>query len=204
MKVQRIYLASGNQHKVRELQALADADALPIDFRTIRELGGMPEVVEDTGTFAGNARKKALAIQSLLPRGAWAMADDSGLCVDALKGGPGVESAYFAGPAADDNANLQKLVEVMKPAPKSARGAHYVCVLLVLASDGDEFVFEGRCHGTLAFEPVGTEGFGYDPLFVPAGFADTFGLLAPEIKQALSHRAQAWKKFSGWFRPQAV
>ena len=113
MKVQRIYLASGNQHKVRELQALADADALPIDFRTIRELGGMPEVVEDTGTFAGNARKKALAIQSLLPRGAWAMADDSGLCVDALKGGPGVESAYFAGPAADDNANLQKLVDTL-------------------------------------------------------------------------------------------
>ena len=204
MKVQQIYLASGNPHKVRELQALADADALPIDFRTIHELGGMPEVVEDTGTFEGNARKKARAIESLLPSGAWAMADDSGLCVDALEGGPGVESAYFAGPAGDDGANLQKLVHVMKSTSSSARGAHYVCVLLLLDSDGGEFVFEGHCHGTLAIEPQGKEGFGYDPLFVPNGYADSFGLLAPEIKQALSHRAQAWRKFSGWFEPRSV
>lgn len=204
MHVQRIYLASGNQHKVRELQALADTDALPIDFRTMHELGGMPEVVEDTGTFEGNACKKARAIRSRLPAGAWAMADDSGLCVDALDGGPGVESAYFAGPVGDDGANLQKLVDVMKSTPSSARGAHYVCVLLLLDSDGGEFVFEGHCHGTLAFEPQGSEGFGYDPLFVPNGYADSFGLLAPEIKQALSHRAQAWKKFSGWFEPQSV
>ena len=99
-----IYLASGNAHKVRELQELADAAALPLVIRSAREVGGMPPVVEDTGTFAGNAGKKAAALLPLLPDGAWALADDSGICVDALDGDPGVESAYFAGPQGDDGA----------------------------------------------------------------------------------------------------
>jgi XTP/dITP diphosphohydrolase len=202
MKRQLIYLASGNPHKVRELQELAEAAALPIDFRSIRERGGMPEVDEDTGTFEGNARKKAQAIRSQLPPGAWAMADDSGICVDALAGGPGVESAYFAGPAGDDGANLAKLVQVMQTVPFAARGAHYVCVLLLLSDAESEHVFEGRCHGQLAYEPAGYGGFGYDPLFIPKGYDQTFGVLPAELKRSLSHRAQAWAHFRTWLETQ--
>ena len=117
----KLFLASGNVHKVQELQALADASGLPITIQSARQVGGMPPVVEDTGTFVGNARKKALALKGLLPADGWALADDSGICVDALEGGPGVESAYFAGPAGDDAANLRKLVEVMRAVPKPKR-----------------------------------------------------------------------------------
>lgn len=199
MNRQLIYLASGNQHKVRELQELAERASLAIDFRSIRDLGEMPEVVEDTGNFIGNARKKAQAIQSMLPAGAWAMADDSGICVDALDGAPGVESAYFAGMDGDDGANLKKLVIVMHQVPDLNRGAHYICVLLLLSDSNVEHVFEGKCHGCLALEPTGTEGFGYDPLFVPTGYTQSFGVLSPDIKRKLSHRAQAWATFQNWF-----
>jgi XTP/dITP diphosphohydrolase len=196
---QLIYLASGNSHKVRELQELAAKARLAIDFRSIAELGGMPDVVEDTGTFVGNARKKARVICDMLPAGAWAMADDSGICVDALNGGPGVESAYFAGPEGDDAANLNKLVSVIKDVPENERGAHYICVLFLLGGDQREFVFEGRCLGRLIEEPDGSEGFGYDPMFVPTGYESSFGRLSPQTKQALSHRAKAWTEFRDWF-----
>ena len=97
----KLYLASGNAHKAAELQGLATAGGLNMEIVSARAVGGMPEVVEDTGTFVGNARKKALALRAKLPADAWALADDSGLCVDTLGGGPGVESAYFAGPQGD-------------------------------------------------------------------------------------------------------
>ena len=193
-----LFLASGNLHKVSELQGLADRDGLAIRVRSAREVGGMPEVVEDTGTFVGNARKKAHTFRAQVPRGSWVMADDSGICVDALGGDPGVESAYFAGPAGDDQANLDKLVEVMAGRPVEARKAHYVCVLLLLDEAGEEHVFEGFCYGVLEFEPMGKGGFGYDPLFRPEGFETTFGMLPAETKQALSHRAQAWRYFRAW------
>ena len=196
----KIYLASGNPHKARELQKLATDTHLPLDIHSAAEVGGMPEVVEDTGTFVGNARKKAVALQERLPKGTWTMSDDSGICVDALDGGPGVESAYFSGPAGDDDANLRKLVEVMKDVPSDRRGAHYVCVLVLRGAEDTEFVFEGKCHGSLVTEPTGTGGFGYDPLFIPSGYDCTFGVLPPETKQALSHRAQAWMLLAEWAR----
>ncbi|MCF3651897.1 non-canonical purine NTP pyrophosphatase [Synoicihabitans lomoniglobus] len=202
MNRQPIYLASGNTHKVSELQRLADADDLPVDIHSAREVGGMPEVVEDTGTFVGNATKKAVALLAQLPAGAWALADDSGICVDALGGAPGVESAYFAGPVGDDDANLQKLVTDMRHVSSAERGAHYVCVLQLAGPDGLTATFEGRCHGTLAIEPDGSGGFGYDPLFIPAGYSDTFGVLPAETKQALSHRARAWQELAAWMRRQ--
>src|SRR5690606_36575396 len=108
----RFNLASGNPHKAQELQVLARESEVAVEISSARELGGMPAVEEDTGSFVGNARKKALALRPLLPAGAWALADDSGVCVDALQGQPGVESAYYAGPQADPAANLAKLVEV--------------------------------------------------------------------------------------------
>src|SRR5690606_34389509 len=136
------YLASGNAHKVAELQALAAASGLPIEIRSARDVGGMPAVVEDAGTFSGNARKKAVALRSLLPRAAWALADDSGLCVDALGGDPGVESAYYAGPQGDGVANLAKLVGIMRDVPDERRGAQFRCVLCAIGPQAEERIFE--------------------------------------------------------------
>ncbi|MCC6415868.1 MAG: RdgB/HAM1 family non-canonical purine NTP pyrophosphatase [Opitutaceae bacterium] len=195
----KLYLASGNAHKVRELQALARATSSGVEIESARAVGGMPPVVEDTGTFEGNARKKARALRAKLPLGGWALADDSGICVDALDGAPGVESAYFAGPQGDDAANLEKLARVMRGVPATQRGAHYVCILVLIAPDGAEHVFRGECHGRLLDEPVGSGGFGYDPLFVPDGYDRTFGLLSEETKQSHSHRARAWQALATWW-----
>jgi XTP/dITP diphosphohydrolase len=166
-----------------------------VEIVSAKAVGGMPPVNEDTGTFTGNALKKALALQAVLPAGSWVLADDSGLCVDALDGGPGVESAYYAGPAGDGRANLHKLVEVMRTVPDGRRGAHFVCVLVLIGPNEIEEVFEARCDGVLCEAPQGGAGFGYDPLFVPVGYVQTFAQLGDEVKNMVSHRAQAWEKF---------
>jgi XTP/dITP diphosphohydrolase len=194
----KLYLASGNAHKAAELQALAERDSLPLEIVSARAVGGMPPVAEEAGTFAGNARKKALALRARLPAGGWVLADDSGLCVDALGGGPGVESAYFAGPAGDPAANLGKLVALMREVPEAKRRAHFVCVLLVAGPDGAEQVFEGRCEGGLLREPRGGSGFGYDPLFVPDGHDRSFAELGDAVKNGVSHRARAWAQLAQW------
>lgn len=186
------FLASGNAHKVGELQALAHSSAPQVDIRSAREVGGMPAVAEDTGTFIGNARKKALALRPLLPPGAWALADDSGVCVDALEGAPGVESAYYAGPQADPVANLARLVTAMRAVPAAQRGAQFRCVLVAIAPGGAEYVSEGICAGQLLFEPKGGAGFGYDPLFVPDGYTLSYAELGDDVKNQISHRARAW------------
>lgn len=195
----KLYLASGNAHKAQEFQALVDAGALRGVFEVLpaREIGGMPRVEEDTGTFAGNAGKKARALREKLPAAfsnadAWVLADDSGLCVDALGGAPGVESAYYAGPQGDGAANLAKLTGVMRDVPDEKRGACFVCVLYLIGPDGAEHVFEGRCPGRLARVPRGGGGFGYDPLFVPDGHERTFSELDETKKNKLSHRGRAW------------
>src|SRR5688572_415161 len=138
-RIQVIHLASGNAHKAQEFQRLADVSGLHLKIvPAIR----MPEVVEDTGTFVGNARKKAQALQALLPSDAWVLADDSGVCVDELGGAPGVESAYFAGPQHDAAANLQKLTDVMRGVPAERRAASFFCVLLLRGPDGEGHSFE--------------------------------------------------------------
>ena len=194
----KLFLASGNAHKAAELQALAAGAALPVEIVSARAVGGMPAVSEDTGTFVGNARKKALALRERLPRDAWALADDSGLCVDALDGGPGVESAYYAGPQGDGAANLAKLVDVLRDVPHGKRGAHFVCVLLVIGPGGNEYIFEGRSAGRLLPAPSGSAGFGYDPLFVPDGYAASFAELGEATKGLISHRARAWARLAQW------
>ena len=152
--------------------------------------------------FSAMRKKKARALRGRLPAEAWALADDSGLCVDALGGAPGVESAYFAGPKSDDAANLRKLIEVMRGVPEARRGAHYLC-MLVLAGPAEELVFEGRCDGRLRPDPRGEGGFGYDPLFVPDGCERTFAELGDEVKNRLSHRARAWAKLAERLRERA-
>lgn len=192
-----LHLASGNRHKAEEFQRLADGSGLAV---RIVPAAPMPAVVEDAGTFAGNARKKALALQALLPPGSWVLADDSGVCVDALGGAPGVESAYFAGPEHDAAANLRKLAEVMRTVPDGHRTARFVCVLLLRRPDGAEQTFEGRCEGVLAREPAGGRGFGYDPLFIPDGFDRTYAQISEDEKNRISHRGRAWAQLAAWLR----
>ena len=201
----RLHLATANRHKVGELAALADRYPPRPDLAVeVVASATMPAVTEDTGTLEGNALKKARALRAVLPPEAWVLADDSGVSVDALDGGPGVESAYFAGPQGDPGANLRKLVEVMKGVPVGRRGAHFLCVLVLLGPGGEPQVFEGRCNGTLAEEPLGGGGFGYDPLFIPAGHACTYAQLGEAEKNRISHRARAWMKLATWLAGAGV
>jgi XTP/dITP diphosphohydrolase len=205
----KLYLASSNTNKVLELQAMADAlrgrgraAAPAVEIASAAAIGGMPHVVEDTGTFEGNAAKKARALHRLLPAGSWVLADDSGICVEALGGAPGVDSAYFAGPQADPAANLARLVEVMRGVPAERRGAEFVCVLCLIGPSGAERIFTGRCPGSLASEPRGKGGFGYDPLFLPRGLDATMAELPAGEKNRISHRGRAWVECVGWLAGQ--
>jgi XTP/dITP diphosphohydrolase len=202
----KLYLASGNPHKAAEFQVLADAGSPRVEIRSAAEVGGMPPVVEDTGSFAGNAGKKLRALRAILPAGGWALADDSGLCVEALGGAPGVDSAYYAGPQADAAANLAKLIVAMGAVPPGRRAAEFVCVLALGGPGVEEIRFEGRCAGRLAEAPRGRGGFGYDPLFIPEGFDLTLAEMAPAQKNALSHRGRAWAHCAAWLaaRSQTV
>lgn len=195
-----IFLATGNGHKAIEMQALADDSKLALRLRSAKEAGGMPVVVEDTATFLGNARKKARALHAQLNNNSWVMADDSGLCVDALGGEPGVESAHYAGPGATSAANLGKLLGKLQVVPREKRTAHFICVLFVVEPDGREHNFVGRCDGRLLECERGHGGFGYDPIFVPAESHLTFAELGEAVKNGLSHRARAWAKFAEWWR----
>ncbi len=198
-KAMKLYLASGNPHKAGEFRALAqEGGGARIDFAGAAEVGGMPAVDEDTGTFSGNALKKARALLARLPAGGWALADDSGLCVAALGGAPGVDSAIFAGPAADPAANLAKLVGAMDRVPDGRRSAEFVCVLALCGPGGVERLFEGRCPGRLAREPRGAGGFGYDPIFVPDGFDTTMAEMPGRLKNRIGHRGRAWAECSAW------
>ncbi len=191
-------LASGNAHKVAELRALALASGLAVRIRSAREFGGMPPVVEDAGTFLGNARKKALALRERLPSEIWALADDSGVIVDALGGAPGVESAYYAGPQHDAAANLAKLIADMREVPAEKRSARFYCLLVAIGPGGEERVFEGACEGRLLCEPRGGAGFGYDPIFTPEGYDRSYAELGDDVKNTISHRARAWAQLAEW------
>src|ERR1035438_6102336 len=163
-----VYLASNNPHKIVELAALGKPDYL--DLRSAREIGGMPQVVEDTGQFSGNALKKAAALAVQAPD-AWILSDDTGLCVDVLDGAPGVETAYFAGPHATYVENREKLLRVMQGQPD--RSAVFACVLCLLIQSKAHY-FIGTCPGQILNEPRGSSGFGYDPIFAPQGHAQSF------------------------------
>jgi XTP/dITP diphosphohydrolase len=173
-------------------------NAAAIDVVSASEIGGMPFVDEDTGTFEGNSMKKARALMELLPDGGWSLADDSGLCVEALDGAPGVESAYYAGPMGNPADNLAKLVADMDEYRDGERAAEFVCVLSVCGPGGVERQFEGRCAGSLLRQPRGTGGFGYDPLFVPEGLTVTMAEMPRDEKNRISHRGRAWTECAAW------
>ena len=184
-----LIIATGNAHKVEEFELLLK----DLDFNvcSAEVCGGMPEVDENGSTFAANAQLKAEALRKLAPMGAWVMADDSGLEVDALDGAPGIYSARYAGEDASDHDNLVKLLDALKNVPKEKRTARFRCVLCVIDPEGCTTHYDGSCEGRLDFEVHGDGGFGYDPIFVPVGYSESFAQLGDEVKSQLSHRAKA-------------
>ncbi len=221
-----LLIATRNAHKVAEIRAILGER---FGYLTLSDFPDAPEVVEDAGTFAGNATKKAVELAKWLSRiplthhalpltsPTFVLADDSGLEVDALNGAPGVNSARFAAldtgevgnsPTAANNA---KLLRLLQDVPREKRAARFRCVVaLTPVAHGagenasavcyaDEFelgteLFEGACEGRIGFELRGHGGFGYDPLFFPAGYEQTFGELSEEVKNRLSHRGKALEK----------
>ena len=216
--------ATRNAHKVGEIQAILGAR---FQFLTLEDFPNAPKVIEDLDTFAGNATKKAAELARWLSADStiqrfndspfFVLADDSGLEVDALNGAPGVHSARFAALDKNENSkdadNNAKLLRLLKDIPAEKRPARFRCVIaLVPVTHGkiesaspvcfaDEFepqLFDGWCEGKILFEPRGENGFGYDPLFMPDGFEQTFAELGDETKNQLSHRAQALAKLKQW------
>lgn len=186
-------MATTNRGKFVEIaEAFKD---LPFRLLSLRDVPGAPEVVEDGETFLANARKKAH--QTARWSGKLTLADDSGLVVEALGGGPGVHSARYAGEKATDEDNRRKLLREMEGVPEGKRRAAFVCVLVMADPDGREVIAEGRVEGRIAREPRGDGGFGYDPLFLIPSLAKTTAELPLTEKNALSHRGLALKDLRG-------
>lgn len=183
-----IIVASRNKKKISELQSILRG----FGMRAVaRDDAGIPEfeIKEDGDTFEENSYKKAEAILDF--SGKITIADDSGLCVDALDGLPGVHSARYAGSSASDADNNRKLLYELKDVSADKRGAEFVSVITMLFPDGREIVARGECRGMIDFEEHGGGGFGYDPLFIPIGYSESFAELAPDEKNKISHRGRA-------------
>lgn len=184
-----IVLSSRNRKKSQEVAEILAPWG--VDVVSIAEFPQVGEVVEDGATFAENAAKKGCEPAKLLGR--WVIGEDSGLMVDALGGRPGVYSARFAGEGATDDSNNRKLLAELGDLPLDKRTAAYVCSVAVADATGTvRLTAEGRCRGLIAFEPRGTNGFGYDPFFLVREHHRTFGELSPRVKHQISHRARAF------------
>lgn len=203
-----LIIATRNAHKVQEISQILGGD---FRYLTLNEFPNAPAVVEDADTFEGNARKKSVELarwlaghrELLAACGETSafnvLADDSGLEVDALNGAPGVRSARFAGQGdggnSPDGANNAKLLSELKSVPAEQRTARFRCVLALTRvapnASVQTLIAEGACEGRIAFAPSGKGGFGYDPLFIPDGFSQSFAELGADIKNRLSHRAKA-------------
>lgn len=184
----RLVIASNNKNKVREIkEILGDRFDAVIPMR---EAGIELDVVEDADSFMGNARKKAVEAAALLPDDT-VLADDSGLCVDALGGAPGVYSARYAGEGHDDAANRKKLLEALSDVPFSERNAHFACAMVLIRPGCGEINAYGRVDGKILFEERGENGFGYDSLFLYEPENLSFAEIDAERKNAVSHRRNA-------------
>jgi len=196
-----IYLASGNAHKLNELQTALDQAGLPVKVSGPDSIGGMPEVEETESTFEANALLKAHGLKEVGPRDGWFLADDSGIEIDALNGRPGVISARYAGLECDDEKNNDKVLQEMKDIPESDRTCRFRCEL-ALVGEGLKETFAGACEGQLLFERQGSGGFGYDPLFLPNESESTFAEISLDEKAKISHRARALAKLIDWLAAQ--
>ena len=182
-----LVIGTANPDKLKELRALLKD--LKIRVVPVTRLKKIPRVVENGRTFAANAAKKARAYSRLSPH--LTLADDSGLCVRALRGRPGVYSARFAGPGCTYADNNRKLLRLLSGTPPSQRQAYFVSAIALFRRGRRVKILKGLCHGRIAPRPLGRHGFGYDPVFIPAGSIRTFAELPPRLKNTLSHRARA-------------
>ena len=194
---QIIYLASGNAHKLHELQTALDSAGLSVTVLGPDKIGGMPEVEETGSTFEANSLLKAHGLRDVGPADGWYLADDSGIEIDALDGRPGVISARYAGEPCDDERNNDKVLQEMKDVADEQRACRFRCVL-ALVGQGIEETFSGACEGKFLFERCGSGGFGYDPLFLPEDSNQTFAEISLEDKAKISHRAKALFKLIDW------
>lgn len=183
----RLLIATNNQGKVREIKKILDG--VYGEILSLKDAGIDVEVVEDGNSFYENARKKALTISGMVDCDV--LADDSGLCVDALSGAPGIYSARFAGEGASDKDNNAKLIDLIRKVPQDGRQAKFVCSMVMARAGGELMHVEGEVYGEIVTKPRGNGGFGYDPLFYVGKYCKTFGELDADIKNKISHRARA-------------
>lgn len=190
MKINKLLFASHNAGKIAEIKNML----APLEIKVISALDiALPDVDETGKTFAENSLLKSQTIAKAL--GIPCIADDSGLCVDALNGAPGVYSARYA-PNRDFDKGMDKLLNEMKQSTEKSRKAHFSCVVSLAYPDGSYKLFEGRVDGTIALEKMeGQEGFGYDPVFIPDGYDCSFAQMSKEDKNKISHRGRAMQKF---------
>ncbi len=190
MEKAEVVVATRNSGKLREIRAILSP--LGLKILSLKGFPGIPEIIEDGHTFEENAVKKATAVAH--QTGRTAIADDSGLAVDALQGRPGVFSSRYAGENATDAERYQKLLEEMAGISQGERGATFICAMALASPGGIVEVVKGECRGEIAFAPKGTHGFGYDPIFYLPEWGKAMAELEPEVKNRISHRAQALAK----------
>jgi XTP/dITP diphosphohydrolase len=194
--VSAIVLASRNQGKIQELERMLESSDLDIRVMGLRDFPDLPDVDETGSTFIENSLLKARTITEIT--GIPALADDSGLCIDALNGDPGIFSARWAGVHGDDEANLQKVLTQLSELEDPSLAAQFRCaVVLVFPTghqhEGLEIIHEGVLEGQIVMTPRGNQGFGYDPIFQPTGFQQTTAELPPDVKDRISHRGKAFQ-----------
>ncbi len=184
----RLIIATGNEDKVKEIgEILKDTD---FEAVSMKQAGFTPDIVEDGTTFEENALIKAKAVHALTS-GEYVMADDSGLCIDALGGAPGIYSARFCGEDSTYEEKFKKIFEMLGGVPEQERTARFVCAIAVVRPDGSSFTVRGEVEGILHEEPKGENGFGYDPIFYVPEFGMTTAQMSPSQKHAISHRGRA-------------
>ncbi len=184
----RLIIATGNEDKVREIDEILEGTGF--EAISMKQAGFTPDIVEDGTTFEENALIKAKAVHALT-EGEYVMADDSGLCIDALDGAPGIYSARFCGEDSTYEEKFRKIFEMLKDVPEEERTARFVCAIAVVRPDGTSFTVRGEVSGILHEEPKGDNGFGYDPIFYVPEFGMTTAQMDPEQKNAISHRGRA-------------
>ena len=184
----KLILATSNKDKAREIAEILDGT--PFVVTTMKEEGFNPDIVEDGKTFEENALIKARAVHALA-EGAYVMADDSGICIDALDGAPGIYSARFCGENSTYPEKFAKIFEMLKDVPEEKRTAKFVCSIAVVRPDGTEFTVRGEVCGVLHEKPMGDGGFGYDPIFYVPEFGMTTAQMTKEQKNSISHRGKA-------------
>lgn len=192
--METLVVASSNKHKIDEISKVTEKFGIDVISRDDAGISKSLEIPEDGSTFEENSYIKAKAIMDISGRPT--IADDSGLMVEALGGAPGVYSARFAGEDQNDERNNEKLKDLLKDIPYKDRRAKFVSVITLLFPDGRKIVARGECPGHIIEEERGDNGFGYDPLFVPEGYGSTFGMLSPDVKNEISHRALALKNLA--------